>query len=329
MESKKLIFRNPKIEFLPQGVPLRQTDIIKGGVAVKEIFKGRSFKILIAVLLVLLGVMMYAASRSTEQSFAASLASYITRPIQKLSALVSSGIGGFTDQFEDIDEVRAENELLEKKCRELEAQMVDYDSIKAENEELRAISGISERNSDYTFEMATVISRDSTDTFNTFIIDKGTRHGVALYDPVITADGLVGYISQIGPISSKVTTIIDSASSVGAVDSSTRDGGVLIGDLELASQGYAKLAYLARDCDVTTGDIVVTSGLGGIFPKNLIIGEVVEIKPEPQDISLYAIIEPAADISGCTTVFVITDFDGQGAVVDGELNLFPDEEPED
>lgn len=295
----------------------------------KEIFKGRNFKILIAVLLVLLGIMMYAASRSTEQGFAASLASYITTPIQRLSALVSGGIDGFADQFEDIDAVRAENELLEKKCRELQAQMVDYESLKAENEELRAISGISERNTDFKFEMATVISRDATDTFNTFIIDRGENHGVALYDPVITADGLVGYISQIGPISSKVTTIISSASSVGAVDSSTRDGGVLIGDLELASQGYAKLSYLARDCDVTTGDIVVTSGLGGIFPKNLIIGEVIEIKPEAQDISLYAVIEPSADISGCTTVFVITDFDGQGAVVDGELAVFPEKTEED
>lgn len=292
----------------------------------KEIFKGRNFKILIAVLLVLLGIMMYAASRSTEQGFAASLASYITRPIQKLSALVSGGIGGFTDQFEDIEAVRAENELLQKKCRELTAQMVDYESLKAENEELRAISGISERNTDYEFEMATVISRDATDTFNTFIIDKGENHGVALYDPVITADGLVGYVSQLGPISSKVTTIVSSASSVGAVDSSTRDGGVLIGDLELASQGYAKLSYLARDCDVTTGDIIVTSGLGGIFPKDLVVGEVVEIKPEAQDISLYAVIEPAADIDGCTTVFVITDFDGQGAVVDGELAVFPEKE---
>ncbi len=295
----------------------------------KEIFKGRSFKILIAVLLVLLGIMMYAASRSTEQGFAASLASYITRPIQKLSSLFSSGIGGLSDQFEDIDAVRAENELLEKKCRELMAQMVDYESIKAENEELRAISGISERNKDYKFEMATVISRDATDTFNTFIIDRGENHGVSLYDPVITADGLVGYVSQIGPISAKVTTIISSASSVGAVDSSTRDGGVLIGDLELASQGYAKLSYLARDCDVTIGDVIVTSGLGGIFPKNLIVGEVVEIKPEAQDISLYAIIKPAADIEGCTTVFVITDFDGQGAVVDGEINMFPEKDDEE
>lgn len=295
----------------------------------KEIFKGRSFKILIAVLLVLLGIMMYAASRSTEQGFAASLASYITRPIQKLSALISSGVGGFTDQFEDVDEVRAQNELLEKKCRELQAQMVDYESIKAENEELRAISGISERNKDYKFEMATVISRDATDTFNTFIIDRGENHGVSLYDPVITADGLVGYVSQIGPISAKVTTVISSASSVGAVDSSTRDGGVLIGDLELASQGYAKLSYLARDCDVTIGDIVVTSGLGGIFPKDLIIGEVIEIRPEAQDISLYAIIKPSADIEGCTTVFVITEFDGQGAVVDGEINMFPENDNED
>ena len=286
----------------------------------REIFKGRSFKILIAVILVLLGIMMYSASQSSKQSFAASLASYITRPIQKLSALISGGIGSLTDEFQDVDEIKAENQLLKEKVSELTGKLVDYNTIVEENAELRAVSGISERNNDFTYEMATVISRDSNDAFETFIIDKGTHHGVALYDPVITADGLVGYISQVGPVSSRVTSVISSASSVGAVDSSTRDGGVLMGDLELASDGYAKLAYLARDCGVTTGDIIVTSGLGGIYPRDLIIGEVLEIKPEAQDISLYAIVKPSADIEGCTTVFVITSFEGQGAVVDGELN---------
>lgn len=293
----------------------------------REIFKGKSFKILIAIVLVLLGVMMYAASQSTSQNVASSFASFITRPVQKLSALISGGIGSFSDEFQSVDEIKAENDLLKKKIREYQAQLVDYYSVMEENASLRSINEISERNDDFKYEMATVISRDATDTFHTFIIDKGTTHGIELYDPVITQDGLVGYVSQVGPVSCKVTTILSSASNVGAIDSRTRDGGVLQGDLELASESTVKLAYLARDCGVTTGDIVVTSGLGGIFPKDLIIGTVLEIKPEAQDISLYAVVEPTADISGCTTVFVITDFEGQGAVVDGEIVPAPTTAP--
>lgn len=288
----------------------------------REFFKGRSFKVLIAAVLVIIGVMMYSAAASGQQNFFAALASFITTPIQRLSAMISGGVGDFSDQFTDVETIRAENELYEQKCRELTAQMVDYEEIKAENERLRGILELKEINDDYEFAAATVISRDATDTFHTFIIDRGSIHGIAQRDPVITEDGLVGYISEVGPISSKVTTIISSASNVGAVDRRTRDGGVLMGDLEIAKSGNAKLAYLARDCDVAMGDVIVTSGLGGIFPKNLIVGEVLEIKPEAQDISLYAIIKPLADIEGCTDVFVITHFEGQGAVIDGELAQF-------
>ena len=122
------------------------------------------------------------------------------------------------------------------------------------------------------------VSRDATDVYGTFIIDKGTMQGVAYLDPVITEDGLVGYVSQVGPVSSKVTTILSPATDVGAVDKRTGDGGVLGGDQELAQTGYTKLSYLQRNCDVTVGDLIVTSGLGCIYPKNLIIGEVTESK---------------------------------------------------
>ena len=101
------------------------------------------------------------------------------------------------------------------------------------------------------------------------------------------------------------------------------DGGVLGGDQELAQNGYSKLSYLQRDCDVTVGDLIVTSGLGQIYPRDLIIGEVIEIRAESQDISLYAVIDPSADVLGCTDVFVVTYFPSQGTVVNGEIVIVP------
>lgn len=292
----------------------------------RDLLKSRNFKMLLAAVLVILGLMMYSASNSGQQNFITSITSFITTPIQKLSALISGGINDIGDDMTDIDTIRAENELLMKKARELTAQMVDYEELKQENENLRNLLGLKQENEDFQLASATIISRDATDTYYTFIIDKGSVHGISYLDPVITADGLVGYISQVGPISSKVTTILSASSDIGAMDRRTLDGGVLGGDLELASKGYSKLSYLARDCDVAAGDIIVTSGLGGIYPKNLVIGEVIEIKAEAQDISLYAVVKPSADVQGCIDVFVITYFDGQGSVVNGELaDLIPEQ----
>lgn len=285
----------------------------------RELLKSKNFKILLFAIVALLVIMIYSASTSGQQNIITSLTSFITTPIQRLSALISGGVNDFGDTFTDIDTIRAENELLTQKARELTAQMVDYEDIKQENERLRALLGLREENEDFEFSAATVISRDANDTYGGFIIDKGSMHGVSYLDPVITQDGLVGYISEVGPVSSRVTTILSPATDVGAIDRRTLDGGVLGGDMSLAASGLTKLSYLQRDCDVTVGDIIVTSGLGCIYPKNLVIGEVIEIKAESQDISLYAVISPAADVLNCTDVFVITYFEGQGAVVDGEL----------
>ncbi|MBQ9993631.1 MAG: rod shape-determining protein MreC, partial [Clostridia bacterium] len=275
--------------------------------------KSKGFKLLLIAIVVVLGIMLYSASTSGHQNFITAVTSFITTPIQKLSAMISGGVGDFGDSFTDIETIQAENALLLQKVRELTSQMVDYEEVKQENERLKKLLDIKEDNEDFKFAAATVISRDASDEFYGFIIDKGSLHGVEFLDPVITEDGLVGYVSQLGPISSKVTTIFSPSTDVGAIDRRTLDGGVLSGDSELAKNGFTKLSYLQRDCDVTAGDIIVTSGLGGIYPKNLIIGEVSEIKAESQDISLYAVITPLADITACTDVYVITYFDGQGA----------------
>ena len=307
----------------------------------RELLKSKNFKVMLVAVFFVLGIMIYSASTAGQQNVFSSIASFITTPVQKLSALISGGINDLGSDMTDIDLIRAENELLKEKVRLLQSQLVDYETYKQKYDDMRKALNLvnaiveeekkeKEENGEPvdnlqkpTLLEATVISRDATDAYGTFIIDKGTFQGVAYLDPVITADGLVGFVSQVGPVSSKVTTILSPATDVGAIDRRTRDGGVLGGDQELAQVGYTKLSYLQRDCDVTLGDLIVTSGLGGIYPKNLIVGEVVEIRAEAQDISLYAVINPTADVIGCTDVYVITSFIGQGAIVDGELAILP------
>ena len=277
-------------------------------------FRDSNLRIFLTAVLVMTCIMLYSIGTGGRSDFVSSIAGIITEPVQRVSAMISAGFGSFSGNFDDIEQIRAENELLKKKVREMNRKTVDYNDLKAENEQYRKLLGLKEENDMYEFLASTVISRDGNDYYAGFTLDKGSADGVELYDPVITADGLVGYISGIGVTSSKVTTILSPGLEVGAVDKDTRDGGTLFGEISTAKEGCTRLNYLSRDCDVTVGDIVVTSGFGSVFPANLIIGNVKEIRAESENISLYAVVEPTADVKGCTDVFIITEFEGQRSV---------------
>ena len=260
-------------------------------------FRVSNLRIFLTAVLVLTCVMVYSIGTGGRGDFVSSIAGIITEPVQRVSAMISAGFGSFSGNFDDMNR-----------------KTVDYNDLKAENEQYRKLLGLKEENDMYEFLASTVISRDGNDYYAGFTLDKGSADGVELYDPVITADGLVGYISGIGVTSSKVTTILSPGLEVGAVDKDTRDGGTLFGEISTAKEGCTRLNYLSRDCDVTVGDIVVTSGFGSVFPANLIIGNVKEIRAESENISLYAVVEPTADVKGCTDVFIITEFEGQRSV---------------
>lgn len=184
----------------------------------------------------------------------------------------------------------------------------------AENEYYKDYLEIKDKNPDFKFEPATVISRDNTDPYLSFVINKGSANGVKENDPVITDAGLVGYISEVGLTTSKVATILSPDIVIGALDNRTNDSGVVSGTLEQAKEGNTKLFNLSRSCNVAVGDYVVTSG-EGIFPSGLLIGTIKSIGTDEYNTSIYANIDPFEDISEIREVMVITDFEGQGSVL--------------
>ncbi len=277
-------------------------------------FRDSNLRIFLTAVLVMVCLMVYSIGTGGSGDFVSSIAGVITEPVQRVSATISAGFGSFSGNFEDIEQIRAENELLKKKVREMTRKTVDYNELKSQNEQYRKLLELKEENAMYQFLASTVVSRDANDYYAGFTLDKGSADGVELYDPVITADGLVGYVSGLGVTSSKVTTILSPGLEVGAVDKDTRDGGTLFGEISSAKKGLTRLNYLSRECEVTVGDIVVTSGFGSVFPANLIIGEVRDIRAESENISLFADVTPAADIKNCTDVFIITEFEGQRSV---------------
>lgn len=231
-------------------------------------------------------------------------------PFQKSASAIAGFVSGYVQRYVRADEVAAENEELRAEVNELRGQLVEYETYKQENETLKQFLGIKEKNPDFVLEPAAVVGRDQNSRFYSFTIDKGSLSGVGPLDPVVSPEGLVGRVSEVGANYSKVITLLDVSSDVGAYDVRTRDIGTVTGDVALASQGSCKLSYLPRESGASVGDLVVTTG-GGLFPKDLTIGKIARVSAEAGGISLYAVVEPAADVANLTDVMVIKSFEGQ------------------
>lgn len=284
----------------------------------QKFFKSWGFKLLCALAVLAIAVMVRAAAVGDADVFISQTLSVISQPFLKLSTSVSESVNGFLDRFVRTEDVFLENEELRRQLREANDKLVEYESIKRENEQFREFLQLKENNPDYDFETATVIGRDSTSRFGSFTIDKGSVDGIEVADPVITSDGLVGIVWEVGLTYSHIRTVIDISVDVGVYSISTRDSGIVSGDITLSSEGLCKLRYLPKNSGISTGELIVTSGIGGVFPKNLVVGTVRSIELDSNGLSLSAAIEPAADIAGVTDVLVIKSFDGQSDGVSAE-----------
>lgn len=279
----------------------------------REFFKSLRFKIILAVVAVILGGMLYAASTGGLATLPEQILSYVVYPVQRAAAAVSNGISDFFSVFLDARENYEENQELKETVSDLQKKLVDYENTKTENERLRQITGLKELHEDFEFLPAGVIGRDPDDRFGSFTIDVGSLHGVSVRDPVVTGAGLIGYVSKVGPTYSYVTTILSPDCNVGAMEITTKDTGNITGTVELAAEGMTKMELLPKDTEVEAGDIIVTAGTSGLFPKDLVIGTVEEVALEQSGITRYAVIRPVSDISEVKDVFVLTSFLGKAS----------------
>lgn len=277
-------------------------------------FRTRQFKIILAVFLVVTIASLTFAIAAHRMSPLSDAAGVITAPFKNAFTAVSNSVKDFFSAYNDGNELMIENSKLQKEINELRKKVADYENTKNQNDFYSKYLGIKEKNPDFTFVPATLISRDKSDKYKGFLINKGSASGVSLYDTVITDAGLVGYITEVGTTTSKVTTVLSPNISLGALDSRTSDSGVVTGDFELAENGQCKMINLSRSSGVAMGDYVMTSG-EGIFPDGIMIGSITNIGTDPVNSSIYADIKPLVDFSSIKNVMIITSFEGEGGVM--------------
>ncbi len=276
-------------------------------------FKSRKFKIAAAVTALILIISIVARVAGGMLAPQSNLLGTLVAPIQKMVTAISSSIKDFSETLRGSEALILENSQLKEQINNLNGKVAEYDTLKNENEFYKDYLGIKASNPDFVFCDAVIISRDTTDTFGGFTIDKGSLDGVEQYDPVITSAGLIGYVESVGLTSSKVTSVLSPNISVAAVDSRTGDSGVISGSVDSVAKGYTKLSRLQRSAAVAVGDYIVTAG-GGVFPKGLLIGKIKNISQDEYTSVLYAEIEPFVDVSNARQVMVITDFAGRSII---------------
>lgn len=277
-----------------------------------QFFKSRKFKTFLLVICALLvGAVLAVAVRSSSSPFTSAVG-MIFSPIQKLSDYVADKADWVKFSFEGSGTYLREIERLEQKIAEYENKIVDYNEMEQKLESYETMLGVKEDNPDYAIEMASIIGTDAADMFTSLIIDKGSNDDISVNDPVVYGNYLVGIVNKVHPSYSVVETLLSPDLNISALESKTRETAYVTTTIELSQQGSCMLAGLERTTAVTPGGIVITSGIGGTYPKGIIIGTVSEIAESEYDLSDYAVIEPGVDVKEVEDIFVITDFEGQG-----------------
>ena len=227
--------------------------------------------------------------------------------LQPLQGTVSGALGAldqFFGGFQDAAQWRQKYEERQALVDQLLVENTQLREKEKENETLRAMLSFKEANQNYQLLAADVIGRDPNPLLHYVMIDRGVQDNLARGMPVVTARGLAGQISEVYPRSAKVMLITDLASSVNSLSQETRTSGVVQGEVN----GGIVMQFIPQGEKIEQGNIVLTSGLGGHFPKGLVIGQVLAV--HESDVELYqsADIRASVDFQTLESVLVVTNF---------------------
>ena len=278
----------------------------------ENFWKSTKMKVILGILALLVGVMVYAVSVGGYTISTVDFFSAITAPFQRASHSISEHVEYSIDVYRNAEKNYEDNRALRREVARLSKELADYDQTKNRLEELEAFVGIKEMYTDVTMSApCRVTGYVTNDPFGKFRIDAGTQDGLSLWDPVVTEQGLVGVITEIGADTSTVTTVLSPDLSIAAYCSTTRDYGVLTGSVALSIDGMCKLQYLDKETLLKEDKVILTSGDNGLFPKGFVIGYVRGVQMDYSGMTAYASVEPAEDIRNLDLVTVITDFAGK------------------
>jgi rod shape-determining protein MreC len=258
--------------------------------------------IAVAIFLVVVLVLFRFSPRNTEMMQARFLG--VIAPMLKNGSSLQKQIVGFREGMKTLNELDAENKELRVELNELKATDQTLQGMAAENNQLRRALQYREHSA-FKLVPARIIARDASTWWSTIKVDKGSNDGVVPDQPVLTEDGLVGKTTVVSGNASTVLLVCDENCGVAATVEGTLERGMVRGTrTSTAASPDLTLDFLSKLADLKPGEKVYSSGVGGVFPAGVLIGEVKKFEVEPLDGT--ASIIPAVDLSTIEDVFIVT-----------------------
>ncbi|MBQ9762614.1 MAG: rod shape-determining protein MreC [Oscillospiraceae bacterium] len=272
----------------------------------RHFFSNRIRAVLIVA--VLIAGVLAVASNLTKKSIPGMIVQGVLTPLR-------SGANALTEQAEQMynymfryEALQAENEALKKQIAEMREASLNADSVSRENDRLRDLLGLQAAHPDYVLVDGYVISRSSTDWTSALTVNKGTDAGIQVGMCAVTSVGeVVGVVTESGSNYCVVKTVLDSSLEISATIAASGYSGMVKGGYTSGLEGMLRMDYLPSSAIIRNRDQVVTAG-STVYPRNLILGTIVDAGLGDTGVAKYAILEPAADIANLEQVFILTDY---------------------
>ena len=278
----------------------------------RSFFKSTRFKGFLGFFGVLLLSIVIAAATESGSSPASTLLGTVFSPLQSVSSAIADSVKDFSVYFRSSAQYQQRVKELENQLGEAQKNLVGYEQAKQQIALYEEFLELKEENEDFQFASASVIGSDSSDAFGSFTLNRGELDGVKVNNPVIYGKYLVGVVVKTAPTYCVVNTVLNPEVNVSAYEVRTRESGYSTTTVDLAKEGKCCLSGLVRTTAIAPGGIVCTSGVGGIYPADLIVGTVEEVRNDTTNISSYAVINTQVDFAHLRDVFIITYFKGMG-----------------
>ena len=269
----------------------------------------KPFKNKLAVTIVLLSVAfcgMIIYSLQSDANGISSSVSTVVSPLQKIVYNINSRVKETVDFFLNFSEVKLENEELKKKNTKLANELIEYESLKDEVERLREALNFTESKNNYKYVGVNIIGYSGNSLSDGYIIDKGSNDGINKNMVVVSSKGLVGKVTKVASNFAIVQSILNENIAVAVMDQQTREAtGVLQGLSDKRDNNMTVVYNLPISSDVKEGDIIITSGLGKIYPKEIPVGTVVSVEEDNVRVMKSAVVEPFVNFNEVEELFVV------------------------
>ena len=269
----------------------------------------KPFKNKLAVTIVLLSVAfcgMIIYSLQSDANGISSSVSPVVSPLQKIVYNINSRVKETVDFFLNFSEVKLENEELKKKNTKLANELIEYESLKDEVERLREALNFTESKNNYKYVGVNIIGYSGNSLSDGYIIDKGSNDGIDKNMVVVSSKGLVGKVTKVASNFAIVQSILNENIAVAVMDQQTREAtGVLQGLSDKKDNNMTVVYNLPISSDVKEGDIIITSGLGKIYPKEIPVGTVVSVEEDNVRVMKSAVVEPFVNFNEVEELFVV------------------------